>query len=618
MGNLKKAALDIKFFLFVIRRVFKLVSRSHQSGHLGGILKHLRRTVLDGLTQVLVFAEENKEFGNLESPSLQKLQDRTRGLHSLLPHADKYQYSILIPVYHPHPIFFEKAVKSALSQSAPYCEVLLGLDGPQSQEVMEVIERLKASNQFSARLKVIEVDRSKSGGGISQTTNVLAREAQGNFLLLMDHDDWISPDLLFRYEQCLRLLQDPHNSVLYCNEYKINENDEPILDSHTAKPEHPIFPYLFVNWICHCLLVPKVLWEKIGGLRSECDGAQDYDLCLRLDLADAQFQNVPFCLYAWRAHTGSTAKAAASKNYATPSGLQALKDYAQKKGLRWTISEGNFPTVYRAIPEIKTQHKVHVIIPYKDQKELTLKAVKSVLNQKNVSICITAIDNRSQDTSIADELTEKNIEVLRVDEPFNYSRLNNLAVQNSRWSSSADCLLFLNNDVELSEGAVEELLRWIDQPKVGVVGAQLLYPNKRIQHGGIMLDIKGPMHRMSWGHVDVNMPPENAWSSQILGIRDAVTAACLLMKRETFLKVGGFDAVWYPIAYSDTDLSVKVRRLGLYCFYTPYAWGIHYESATRGPGVYETPEASFWMFKSAHDREIQKKYLKHSVFASDF
>ena len=126
---------------------------------------------------------------------------------------------------------------------------------------MQVVERFTTT--YPTLVRVIHCDRA-AGGGISRTTNRLAEEATGNFLLLMDHDDWIAPDLLYRYEQCLRLHQNPDRVVLYCDEYKINESDEAILYSHTNKPEHPVFPYVFINYICHCLLVPKLAWTEIG------------------------------------------------------------------------------------------------------------------------------------------------------------------------------------------------------------------------------------------------------------------------------------------------------------------------------------------------------------------
>jgi GT2 family glycosyltransferase len=413
----------------------------------------------------------------------------------------------------------------------------------------------------------------------------------------MDHDDWIRPDLLYRYELALRLSPTLEDRVLYCNEYKINERDEAIASSFIWKPEKPVFPYLFINYICHCLLVPRDLFFKAGKLRPECDGAQDYDLCLRLDLAGASFQNVPFFLYAWRIHSGSTAKSSAAKDYATPAGIRALGDYVAAKGLDWEdVGMGYYPTSYHARPRIHSVKKIHAIIPYKDNRELTLKAVESLLKQGNdgFTLRITCVDNGSLDSRIADELRSKGVEVLASQEPFNYSRINNLAVKQSCHQDS-QCLFFMNNDVELNPDALAEMVRWIDQPLIGMVGCRLHYPDQTIQHGGVELSPLGPTWQMEYRHRDVGKKFLESFYARTMGVSDAVTAACVLVNRAVFLRVGGFDEVFYPIAYSDTDLARRFAEIGYYCLYNPFAFGVHHESKTRGESRFEEMERSSWM-----------------------
>jgi len=564
------------------------------TGHLGVTLKVFARKLRDFNDRVLSdFPETIASMVDLNSPDLQALKNRVRGLHPLLPEHDQYRYSILIPVYRPDPIFFEKALRSALDQSAPHLEILIGYDGPQSPKVIDVVERLQKTSLTP--IIAVQLDRGKTNGGISHTTNELAKRASGNFLLLMDHDDWIRPDLLYRYEQTLRLQKKPENTVLYCDEYKINERDEVIPSSYLHKPDSPVFPYLFINWICHCLLVPRDLWLKVGGLRSKCDGAQDFDISLRLDANGAEFKNVPVYMYAWRSHSKSTAQSSTQKDYATPAGIRALENYVAQKGLNWKIDRGYFPNSYRAIPELTATPAIHVIMPFKDAKELTLKAVKSVLNQLGVQLKITAVDNGSADSSITLELKKLSVEVLQLNEPFNYSRINNFAVKNSKYTG-IPLLLFLNNDVELEAGALLEMCRWIDQPKIGIVGARLNYPSGLLQHGGVDLNPQGVRSEMNWQHTSAGRKFEDADLGRVVRICDAVTAACLLMKKSTFEAVGGFDEIWYPVAYSDTELARRVRTLGLFALYTPYAQGTHFESFTRKKQHFEDFERSSWLF----------------------
>lgn len=540
---------------------------------------------------------------------LKSLHNRVKGLHSLLPKDDRYSYSILIPVYKPKPQYLKEAIESALAQTAEKMEVLIGFDGPQPKEVYDVVYNLQ--KEHPEILKSFQIDREKEGGGISASTNFLAKHAKGNFILLMDHDDWIRPDLLYRYELTLRLTKEPENTVLYCNEYKINEKGYPILRTQFRKPDTPIFPYIFFNFICHCLLIPRTLLTKVGPLRPETDGAQDFDLVLRLDAIGACFKNVPFYLYAWRSHDQSTAKNAGQKNYVTEASLNALSNYVRLKKLDWEIKVGfssinNEHATYRAVPRVSIKHEVHVIMPYKNQKEMTLKAVSSILSQTDVKVKITAINNNSTDTSIERELHELGVEVLTINEPFNYSRLNNLGVKNSKIGKSDDLVLFMNNDVELKTDALLEMTRWVDQPNIGMVGCRLNYPNGRLQHAGVYLDKDIYLGFKPWKEIDKYRVAEKLAKSKQIYVCDAVTAACALIKRENFENVGGFDEVWYPIAYSDTNLCLKLKSKGLVCLYTPFAEGTHYESATRA-NSYEDYEASEWLHLQWKDANVERE-----------
>lgn len=529
--------------------------------------------------------EESNDLGDLNGKSKQKLKRTAQGLHALLPKEDRYTYSILIPLMpNPNPAFLRKTLKAACDQTAPMMEILIGLYDPLSDHLRALIE--KFHSLYPDRIKTFHFDYSEK----NSLLNLLAEHSSGHYLLLLDPHDWIRPDLLFRYEQTLRLLPSPDNSILYCNEYQINEHDHPIPLTHTNKSERPFFPYLFTDEIGHGLLIPKALWIKSGGLRDST-----YDLNLRLDLVGAEFFLVPIYLYAHRA---------SSNKPHIESGMKALNHYVKAKGFDWEITEG-FPGLSRPIPRLPHCPKVHVIIPYKDQKKLTLCAVKSALKQKNVTLHVTAVDNNSSDLSIAAELKELGIEILTIDEPFNYSRLNNLAVQRTTVGQQCDYLLFLNNDVDLEESALEEMCRWIDQPKIGMVGCRLHYPGGALQHGGVELCSFSPLSRMTWEHVERFKTFDAMQVTKKIRVTKAVTAACALVKKETFLEINGFDEIWYPIAYSDTNLAMKLAARGLWCLYTPYASGIHHESVSREYHNIEDYENSTWL----HHQFFQKSKL---------
>jgi O-antigen biosynthesis protein len=573
----------------------------------GGIwLKQASATAQKALVELhtncqTVTPQSEVAISSIRHPGFARLQARCEGLHLLLHKRLPVSFSLLMPVCRPDPGMFRAAMVSCLNQTSPDFELLLGYDGPQPQAVTDMAaDVIRENPAHAARVRQFTIPRAEHGGGISRTTNVLADKAKGDYVLLVDHDDWIRPDLLYRYHQSLFRLAERERTVLYCDETKIDEAGAFIPNTTLLKPDKPPFPFLFINLICHGLLIPAGLWKQVAGLRPACDGAQDYDLVLRLDGAGAAFLNVPFALYAWRSHRDSTAHTADQKPQVNRAGIRALQDYADSKGLAWTIGETGFPSAYRAEPVLDRIPRVQIVVPFKDHKELTLAAVESLRGQSGVEIAITAVDNNSADASIAVRLKQMGVEVIHVPEPFNYSRLNNLAVESSG-QTGPELVLFMNNDVVLEPGALLEMSRWALQPGVGMVGCLLCYPDGSIQHAGVYVDptpVRGYIawsHRGQCAHKDVPTPHD-----VVLAV-DAVTAACAMVKRSRFLEAGGFDEIHYPIAFSDTDLCTRLAKLNYVSLYTPFARGIHHESKSRGYGVLEDYEGSAWL---AHRRNL--------------
>lgn len=550
--------------------------------------------------------EQGEFFGDLDSPQKQKLQRTTLGLHSLLPADSRFTYSILIPLIEKiDPTFFSTTLKAALNQTAPHLEVLVGLSGTQSPEINQVLEKMKA--EYPDKLMTLPLPSSVAQEAFASATNRLANYSKGHFLLILHPADWIRPDLLFRYEQTLRLLPHPENTILYCNEFQINKYGYPIPNTQIEKPEQPHFPYLLGDDIQHGMLIPKVLWNGAKGMRLGFPQAESFDLALRLDTHGAIFYNVPFYLYAHRA------KAAVSS---TEADLRALSDYVKSKKLNWEIKTGLSPQTYRALPDIKKTPVIHVIVPFKNQKELTLSAIWHILKQEGVQVKITAVDNSSDDKSISAELEKLGVEVLHIDEPFNYSRLNNLAVERTKIGKDCPYILFLNNDVDLQSDALLEMSRWIDQPRVGMVGCRLHYPNNLLQHGSVELRSPSPLWRMTWEHIERLSPFERLQRAKRIRISKAVTGACALVRKNVFLSVGGFEEIWYPIAYSDTNLAIKLALKGLLCLYTPYATGVHHESISRTLNNIEDYENSTWLHKRFTKNFLHKIRLEQQSKAN--
>jgi GT2 family glycosyltransferase len=214
-----------------------------------------------------------------------------------------------------------------------------------------------------------------------------------------------------------------------------------------------------------------------------------------------------------------------------------------------------------------------------------------VQSQGYPEITIVAMDNGSADSAIGTALAATGVRVMRCAEPFNVSRLSNRGANTGR----SDMLLFLNNDVTLRPGAIQELVGWAAQSAVGLVGCALYFPDGTLQHGGIERTSLAVRGEMGWAEPERGWPRRRLVHAARLRVVDAVSAATLMIRREVFEAVGGFDERYYPVAFSDTDLATRVRRAGLACVYTPFAEGVHHESASRRYERIEDFEGSAWL-----------------------
>jgi GT2 family glycosyltransferase len=317
--------------------------------------------------------------------------------------------------------------------------------------------------------------------------------------------------------------------------------------------------------------------DEVGGLRTEFNGSQDYDLLLRVVEKTQNIFHIPEILYHWRKARGSTAKAAVAKSYSTDAGQRALQEHMQRRGAAADVLNGEYPNRYRVRAAIQGRPLVSVIIPTRDGVEVLERCIRSVEGKTTYpNYEIVIIDNGSSKTETKAYFASLRHRVVRLDEPFNFSRLNNFGVQQAR----GEYCLFLNNDTEvISPEWMTAMLELCQIPGVGIVGAKLYYPDRRIQHAGVVLGIKGVaghshkyFRRQSRGYFD-----------SLICIRNysAVTGACMMVRRDVFEGVVGFDEE-LKVAFNDVDFCMRVREKGFRIAWTPHAELYHHESATRG------------------------------------
>lgn len=571
------------------------------SGRFRLFLKRMRRLLRDVNSALETFSghQLTNEIPSWTAKQLKALEEKVRGLHKLLPRPEQFSYSVLVVAAEFEVGSLRSTIESILCQSPQKFEILVGFDSAKIHELRKACEGISDLVKSACGGPVIreisfELGELESREKARVIANGLAKEARSLYLLYVESGWWIRPDTIYIFEQTLRLEGNNSQFVVLCEEDK-NLEKRGSLESQVS-PHYPslLFPYEFESRESECFLVSRENWNLVGGIGEGLGTYGTLNLFQKLDSKNVSFCRVPFPLL-------KRLKSVYDKNWPESQVdremiISGFSSYVSTRGLNWDISFGMRPGTFRArpIPINESKMKVHVILLYRDRREMTLNAIQSVLKQSGVSTAITAIDNLSDDRNIGKDLLNSGVEVIRIEEPFNYSRLNNLGVKLSKHSLDKAPILFLNNDVELQSNAIDEMLRWIDQPQIGIVGARLQYDSDTVQHGGARCEV-GPMGQMHWRHTDAGVSLKDTRLARTIHISEAVTGACLLIRRELFNSLGGFDELFYPIAFSDTDLCLRAKKNGYLSLYTPFAMGYHYESKSRGKINIEDFESSVWL-----------------------
>jgi GT2 family glycosyltransferase len=476
-------------------------------------------------------------------------------------------FSIVLPVHNPVREWLQAAVNSVEAQTYPHWELCVCDDASRDLWVREYFaEKAKAD----ARVRFIA---SAEPLGISGALNCAGGMAVGEYVVLLDQDDVLSPDLLYHLAE---FLQDGEADLIYTDEDRLDEagrRAEPIF-----KPDWSPDLLTSCMYLGHCLVVSSRALKRLGWFRSEFDGSQDYDLALRLTDARALVHHIPRVLYHWRKHRGSTSARAASKPYAHEAGYRALEDAVRRRGWQTTVENGPRPHLYRLRWHVSGEPRVSIVICSRTPGLLKscLRAIEKRTSYRNRELVIVQ-HNSGDDARMNRLLAAVPCQRVCYEGPFNFARMSNLGAA----SASGDILLFLNDDVRpLVPGWLTSLVAQAQRPEVGAVGAKLLYPSGTIQHVGIAIGIMDgcghPLRRTcgsafwGWGDLTRNV--------------SAVTGACLAIRKSVFLELQGFDER-FPLNYNDADLCLRARQAGYEIIYEPAAVLRHYECGTRMPGT---------------------------------
>ncbi len=480
--------------------------------------------------------------------------------------------SVAVPAYRTPPGFLEQMILSVKEQTYPHWELCI-VNASRGEDGMEQVLGRYAGGDERIRVKNLEENL-----GIAGNTNEALEMARGEFVGLLDHDDLLAPQALFRIAEALTA--DPQADAVYTDEDKVTTDLSEHFQPH-FKPDFNLDLLRSNNYITHFFVVRTRLAREAGGFRREFDGAQDYDFIFRCTEGAKKVLHVPEVLYHWRTHKASTADNPASKMYAFEAGKRAIEAHLARCGQEGTVSLRKDLGFYRVEYPVQGEPLVSILIPNRDQKETLEKCLNSIWEKStynNYEILI--VENNSSSPEIFDYYREiekrPGVRILTWKEGFNYSAINNFGEK----SAAGDYLLFLNNDVEvINPRWIEELLGNCQRKEVGIVGAKLYYPDDTIQHAGTVIGIGGIA-----GHAFLNMPRSRTGYLHKASLQmdlSAVTAACMMMKRQVFEQLGGFEER-LSVAFNDVDLCLRTVQAGYLVVYNPEVELYHYESKSRG------------------------------------
>ena len=499
--------------------------------------------------------------------------DLRRRLRSLPRHP---LISILLPVYNPEIRFLAAAIASVRAQIYNNWQLCIADDASTDSRIRPYLE------ETATRDPRIALTFREENGHIAAASNSALALASGEWCALLDQDDLLAPEAL-AFVAC-EINAHPDAGLIYSDEDKINRED--VRSDPYFKPDwNPEF-FLGQNYVNHLGVYRTETLRELGGFREGFDGSQDYDLALRFveKLRPQQVRHIPRVLYHWRAIPGSLAAAIDAKPDAKAGARRAIAQHLERRGLSGRVEPcpENLER-HRVVYDLPAQAPlVSVIIPTRNGVNLLKRCLHGLRHQTEYEgIELIVVDNGSTDRSARDFLRElekeENVRVLDASGAFNFSRLINRGAAAAR----GEVLALLNNDIEIeSPDWLREMVSHAIQTDVGAVGARLWYSNRTLQHGGVILGLGGMA-----GHAEEGAARGSAGYFDRLQLQrdcSAVTGACMLLRKEVFDELDGFDEANFAVSFNDIDFCLRLCERGLRVIWTPYANLIHHESATRG------------------------------------
>jgi glycosyltransferase involved in cell wall biosynthesis len=484
--------------------------------------------------------------------------------------------SIVVPVHNTNEKFLREMIDSVRQQLYPEWELCLADDASTEPHVGRALDEYAA---LDPRIKVV---KRQTNGHVCVATNTALELATGEFVALLDHDDLLSERAL--YEIAVELDAHPQADVLYSDSDNIDANGQ--RSAPYFKTDWDPDLMLGHNMVSHLGVYRRSLLEQLGGLRPGLEGSQDYDLMLRAAelVAPERIRHVLAVLYHWRHDGSSPTFSESSLDRCVLAARRAIRHHLERRGTRARVEPApktlSFTRVVYPLPE--RPPLVSVIVPTRDRADLLARCAEGVLNRTDYEpLELIVVDNDSKEPETLELLerlvNDSRVRVVRHGGAFNFAALNNDAVREAR----GEIVVLLNNDIEVTSSLwLQEMVSHALRPEVGAVGAKLLYPDRRVQHAGVVLGVGHGAGHFFHG-ADGDGPGYFGFLALTRRV-SAVTAACMALRRSTYLEAGGLDETNLPVAFNDVDLCLRLGERGYGVVWTPHAELRHLESASRG------------------------------------
>ncbi len=504
-----------------------------------------------------------KHYGNLDgskNPFVPSMQEALQ--QESVKFSQPLTFSILCPLYNTPPHYLREMLQSVLGQTYGEWQLCLA---DASDDEHSYVQKIVAEFQKKDKKKRISYKRLAQNNGISANTNAAMDMAKGEYFAILDHDDVLNINALFEARTAI----DKQNAELvFSDECIVHKSDLSRVDVFHLKPDYAPDTLRASNYICHFMVFSRQLVEKAGGgFRSEYDGSQDFDMVLRLSEKANHVEHVQKLLYFWRSHDSSVASSLSSKPYVVQAAKASVEAHLQRVGLDGKVSLIEKDScIFKVDYAVHARPSVTVVLSDCGSKEQLFRCIESIFKTSASYLAKILILALPKEKERYFTLAQRDkVQIIDSTSSESFAQRASRAPE----QTDSEYLLFLNSTaVPLNDDWLKELLMFAQRPDVGAVGAKLCDEGDAMRHTGLVLGLCGTVGNSQCGL----LRNELGFMSNLAYARNvtAVEKACLLLRRATFLEVGGFDTA-YLETLEDVDLCLKLRKAGYVNIFTPFA-----------------------------------------------